>query len=205
MASNEKTGSANRNTDALAGQQQNGGSGEFSSRIGRDEPMQTGGHQPGKLVGNDAVPEFNAETLPAGTAPADRTFKPNPTDTTPPSQQSRDSSSIEADAEQASALDMPGATSGSVNTGVGKPVQGQTSSELRDNKSSDTGLDGIKSGAQGKTVDPRQPENANQRALDKDDAQGKTGGRGTVGGAPAQEREPETASGVATEASKSRN
>ncbi|GAB7348808.1 hypothetical protein MBLNU459_g7525t2 [Dothideomycetes sp. NU459] len=34
-------------------------------------------HKPGKMVGNDAAPEFHVETLPAGTAPPDRTFKPN--------------------------------------------------------------------------------------------------------------------------------
>ncbi|KAK4574990.1 hypothetical protein LTR86_000840 [Recurvomyces mirabilis] len=203
MASNDKTGSANANVDALQGQQQSGASGEFHSKVGRDEPMQTSGHKPGLNVGNDTVPEFSAQTLPAGTAPKDSTFQPNPVDTVPPTQQSRDNSSIEGDAEQASALDFPGgATSGSVNTGLGKPMQGQTSSELRHDKSGGTGLDGIKSGAQGKTVDPRQPENANQRALDSDVAQT---GRGDVGGAAAQDREPESASSVAAEASKSRN
>jgi hypothetical protein len=34
-------------------------------------------HAPGVKVGNDAAPEFNAQTLPAGTAPSDRTFAPN--------------------------------------------------------------------------------------------------------------------------------
>ena len=35
--------SASRNTDALANQAQGGGSGEFNSRIERDEPMTTQG------------------------------------------------------------------------------------------------------------------------------------------------------------------
>ena len=127
MSSNDKTGSANANVDALQGQQQSGASGEFHSKVGRDEPMQTSGvclpprtlsrqpvltvrqHKPGLNVGNDAVPEFSAETLPAGTAPKSSTFKPNPVDSVPPTQQSRDNSSIEGDAEQASALDFPGA------------------------------------------------------------------------------------------------
>ena len=78
--------SHNKNTDALANQAQGGGSGEFKPRVAPDEPMMTGGvcipclvnidsnqhdtqHQPGNLKGNDRIPEFQAETLPPGTAP----------------------------------------------------------------------------------------------------------------------------------------
>ncbi|KAK4550459.1 hypothetical protein LTR36_000038 [Oleoguttula mirabilis] len=191
--------STSRNTDAIVNQQPGGGSGEFHAKVGRDEPMQTSGHKPGVNVGNDAVPEFSAKTLPPGSAPAESTFKPNPTDTAPPTQQSRDDN--ENDAPQASALDFPGSTSGDVNTGMGKPIQGQTSSELRHdgqshNKNPGSGLDGLKSGAQGKTVDEHLPENAHLRAADNDDA---VIGRGTVGGAPAQERVPESANTVARE------
>ncbi|KAL8919128.1 MAG: hypothetical protein Q9172_005132, partial [Xanthocarpia lactea] len=49
----------------------------------RDEPLTTHGHKPGVLVGNDAAPEFNAKTLPPGSAPADRTFQPNSTSEVP--------------------------------------------------------------------------------------------------------------------------
>ncbi|GAB7348807.1 hypothetical protein MBLNU459_g7525t1 [Dothideomycetes sp. NU459] len=49
----------------------------FHASRPRDEPLTTHGHKPGKMVGNDAAPEFHVETLPAGTAPPDRTFKPN--------------------------------------------------------------------------------------------------------------------------------
>ncbi|OAG01578.1 uncharacterized protein CC84DRAFT_1127384, partial [Paraphaeosphaeria sporulosa] len=52
--------------------------GEVRSRRPADPPMQTGGHQPGKLVDNDAIPEFSTQTLPAGMAPALSTFTPNP-------------------------------------------------------------------------------------------------------------------------------
>ena len=36
------------------------------------------------IVGNDKVPEFEAQTLPPGSAPADRTFRPNPVGEVPP-------------------------------------------------------------------------------------------------------------------------
>jgi hypothetical protein len=159
-------------------------------------------HKPGVNVGNDAVPEFNAKTIPAGTAPKDATFRPNPVDTVPPTLQSRDKSEIEADAEQAPANDFPGATSASVNTGLGKPMGGQTSSELRHdgqhhNKNPGSGLTGVASGAPAfKTVDAHNPDFADQRALDKDEA---TIGRGNVGGPAAEERVPETADRVAAE------
>lgn len=82
------------------------------------------------LVGNDAVPTFNAQTLPPGTAPADRTFEPEPRNEVP------SQASVSADADDhaplTSASDtLGGATSADVYTGLGKPLQGQTSTELR--------------------------------------------------------------------------
>ncbi|KAK6430898.1 hypothetical protein LTR95_012943 [Oleoguttula sp. CCFEE 5521] len=112
-------GSASRNSAAVAGQ------GEFSSKRERDEPISTGGHQPGKLVGNDAIPEFNAKVLPAGSAPADKTFKPNPTDEAPANQDAGQGATSAADT-------IGGATSADVHTGLGHPGQGQSSKELRD-------------------------------------------------------------------------
>lgn len=97
-------------------------------------------------------------------------------------------------------MDMPGATSGSVNTGLGKPMQGQTSTEIRHDgqhhRKADGGggFDGLASGAQGKTVDPHDPAFAGQRALDKDEA---TIGRGGV--PSAEERLPEGSETVAQE------
>ncbi|KAH7363658.1 hypothetical protein BKA66DRAFT_425397, partial [Pyrenochaeta sp. MPI-SDFR-AT-0127] len=51
---------------------------ESSGGIAPSEPLQSNGHQPGKLVGNDAVPTFEAEVLPAGTAPKKDSSQPNP-------------------------------------------------------------------------------------------------------------------------------
>merc|ERR1711975_48400 len=66
-----------RNPESL-----NSAQGEFSSHVKPSEPLTTKGHAPGVKVGNDAAPEFSAETYPPGTAPSDRTFKPNPVDET---------------------------------------------------------------------------------------------------------------------------
>ncbi|KAG9547612.1 hypothetical protein KCU97_g20679, partial [Aureobasidium melanogenum] len=72
-----------------------------------------------------------------------------------------------------------GATSQQVHTGLGHPGQGQTSAELHHDgqshrKNPGTGLDGLQSGAQGKTVDSRLPEHAFQRNLESDKAIGGT-------------------------------
>lgn len=91
-----------------------------------------------------------------------------------------------------------------MNTGLGKPIQGQTSSELRHDgqhhrKNPGTGgYEGLKSGAQGKTVDPHLPEFAGQRAQDKDEA---VIGRSDV--PSAEERVPETSETVAAESATS--
>jgi hypothetical protein len=60
---------ASRNdVDAAAGSNPDG----FHASAPTAEPMTNSGHQPGKLVGNDALPVFHAETLPAGTAPPEQ-------------------------------------------------------------------------------------------------------------------------------------
>ncbi|MCJ1469109.1 hypothetical protein MMC07_007742 [Pseudocyphellaria aurata] len=117
--------STTRNADSVTNAQ-----GEFHPSVQRDEPLTTHGHKPGALVGNDAVPTFSAQTLPAGTAPSDRTFEPNSA-TEIPSQASHPSDA-DKDAPFTSAADtLGGATSADVHTGLGKPLQGQTSTEVR--------------------------------------------------------------------------
>ncbi len=114
------------------------------------------------------------------------------------------SDNADPESEQAHASDtIGGATSGDVHKGLGKPVQGQTSNELRHdgergrNNPGKGGPEGVGGSARAfKTVDEHDPKFANHRAIDNDDA---VIGRGNDGGAPAQEREPETASGVAAE------
>ncbi|MCJ1352923.1 MAG: hypothetical protein MMC33_002907 [Icmadophila ericetorum] len=120
--------SASRNADSITTAQ-----GEVSSRVPRSKPMMTSGHKPGVQVGNDAVPEFHAETLPAGTAPASNKFTPNPISETPgqalndSTLRSHGKESIYTSADST----LGGATSGDVHTGLGKPVQGQTASEKK--------------------------------------------------------------------------
>ena len=97
---------------------------------------------------------------------------------------------------------MPGSTSADVHTGLGHPGAGQTSTELRHDgekgrKNPGASLEGVgASTTEFKTVDHRDPKFAEHRTLDKDEA---VTGRGTVGGAPAQEREPVSAEQVASE------
>ncbi|MCJ1319498.1 hypothetical protein MMC15_004834 [Xylographa vitiligo] len=100
-------------------------SGEFSSKIPRSEPLTTSGHKPGVKVGNDAAPTFSAQVLPAGSAPADRTFAPNPIHETPG--QANNEDALGAGGEEstytAAADTLGGATSGDVHTGLGLPVE----------------------------------------------------------------------------------
>ncbi|KAI1279018.1 hypothetical protein F5Y07DRAFT_60566 [Xylaria sp. FL0933] len=104
---------ASRNPDSVQG--------EFHPRVPPSEPMEKGGHKPGVLVGNDRVPEFHAETYPPGTAPREHTYQPNPEGEFP----------AQAYGNTPSAADtLQGATSQDVYTGMGKPLQGQTSREI---------------------------------------------------------------------------
>lgn len=144
-------------------------------------------HKPGVLASEaDKAPEFHAKTVPAGSAPSSNTFTPNP---------DLNNQKMYQDASST----IQGATSGDVNTGLGHPGQGQTSSELRDGRKGATGLTGLSSQtdkpAQNEKVAGKDPAFAHQRNLDDVP----TGQRGNVGGPPAQEREPETAERVAAE------
>ncbi|KAI1472142.1 uncharacterized protein F4812DRAFT_702 [Daldinia caldariorum] len=112
--------SATRNTESLYHQ------GEFRSRVPPAEPLTTTGHKPGVNVGKDAVPEFHAEKHPPGTAPQERTFLPRPIGETPVLDPN---SEVLAGPEDT----LGGPTSQGLYTGLGKPIQGQTSAELRGN------------------------------------------------------------------------
>ncbi|KAI0844277.1 hypothetical protein F5Y00DRAFT_249119 [Daldinia vernicosa] len=108
------TMSATRNTESLYNQ------GEFRSRVPPAEPLTTGGHKPGVKVGNDAAPEFHAEKYPPGTAPPESTFLPNPVNEFPAK------SPLIPPADT-----LGGTTSQALYTGLGKPFQGQVSTEVR--------------------------------------------------------------------------
>lgn len=128
--------SASRNTESMVNQ------GEFRSRVPPSEPLEKGGHKPGVKVGNDALPEFHAEQYPAGTAPAERTFQPRPTGEF--AAQAHDPDQTQTNRTET----LPGATSADVNTGHGKPLQGQENRELqhggkRAHKREGAGLEGV--------------------------------------------------------------
>ncbi|KAM7202586.1 hypothetical protein V8F20_004375 [Naviculisporaceae sp. PSN 640] len=116
--------------------------GEFHSSRGpaRNHPMAPG-HDITKKVGNDAYPEFHAQTAPPGTAPPDRTFRPNTQGTIPGQALNPDLD----DSYRTGALDMPGSTSKDIHNAnpLGKPIQGQTSQELHDNSTERAGLEGV--------------------------------------------------------------
>lgn len=116
----QDTTMASRNPESLVNQ------GEFTARKPRSEPMTTKGHAPGVQVGNDAVPEFHAETHPPGTAPKGNTFQPDPQDDVSLQAQSGTRTEVEDT--------LGGATSADVHAGLGKPTQGQTGQELHGDK-----------------------------------------------------------------------
>ncbi|PVH87020.1 hypothetical protein DL98DRAFT_481045, partial [Cadophora sp. DSE1049] len=113
--------SANRNPESISNQ------GEFHSRVPPSEPLTTKGHAPGVKVGNDAFPTFSAETLPAGTAPKDRTFQPNTQNAIPGQAMNPD---VSKETWTSAESTIVGATSKDVDTGLGKPVGPQGSKEL---------------------------------------------------------------------------
>lgn len=141
-------------------------------------------------VGNDAAPEFHAETLPAGTAPSDRTFTPN-TQFEVPGQANNPNISKET---WTSASDtIGGATSAAVHMGHGHPGSGQTSNELRgDGRKEKSGLAGV-------GADPTNTYRERGQDIDVEKgAQGKSGvGRENIQGA--EERWPGSAESVAAE------
>ena len=144
-------------------------------------------HAPGVKVGNDAVPEFSAQTLPAGSAPSNNTHQIAPI---PGDDQNLD---VYSDVRTRAEESIPGVTSADVTRGVGRPLYGQTSNELRRaHRKARYGLVGV-------GADPRDP--VRERALDKDYPTSKTGGNGISGPdiTGAEDRLPESAEAVAAE------
>lgn len=218
--------SSTRNIDSVTNQ------GEFQPSVPRDEPLTTKGvglssqfpntrptaffspeqqlttpppqHQVGQKVSPaDNAPEFSAQTLPAGSAPADRTFQPNTTSEVPG--QADNENVLRSHGKEStytSASDTLGGTdSGAMHTGLGHPGQGQTSSELRHDGDKHrnrqrAGLEGIGATGGSGMVDER--VNASQRGLERDEAVA-SGTRGDKGALGAEEQIPASAQDVAAE------
>ncbi|RBQ69337.1 hypothetical protein FVER14953_04357 [Fusarium verticillioides] len=125
---------AAKNPDSLIGQ------GPFHARVNPAHPAVNKWHKPGNEQGNDAAPEYHAETFPPGTAPAENTFYPN------------SESNYTTEALNMPALDMPGSTSkdiyNSIDTVHGRPLIGQENREIRGvhprkRKKERSGLEGV--------------------------------------------------------------
>ncbi|KAM3430397.1 hypothetical protein MY4824_007726 [Beauveria thailandica] len=110
--------SASKNADSVVAEHA-----QIHSRVPASEPLTRKGHAPGILVGNDRVPEFEAETYPPGTAPASHTFRPNPLGLIP-------AGSEDASYSAKASSTVVGATASNVHKGMGHPGSGQTSQEL---------------------------------------------------------------------------
>lgn len=96
--------------------------------------------RPRNFSWDDAAPEFHAKAVPKGTAPKENLFAPNAQAEVPGQ---ANNPNINKDTWTDAPSTITGATSGAVHTGIGKPAQGQTSSELRDGRHERTGLTGV--------------------------------------------------------------
>ncbi|KAI0010818.1 hypothetical protein F4779DRAFT_275692 [Xylariaceae sp. FL0662B] len=178
--------SANRNTESMAQQ------GEFRSRVPPSEPLTTKGHKAGVKVGNEAVPEFHMETHEPGTAPREDTYQARPEGEFP-AQASEVGSSYTNPTDS-----LPGATSASVHTGLGKPLQGEEGRELHGahlgrRKKERAGLEGVGASA---GVDSVREKGAD---LPEGVYRGVKGGKASPEYPAAEERVPVTAEEVAAE------
>jgi hypothetical protein len=90
-------------------------------------------HKPGVLASEkDRAPEYHAQTLPPGSAPESETFKPNPTSENPLESSHAELGEVDSDSLPMTAQDsIVGADSAAVHTGLGRPVQGESSAEFR--------------------------------------------------------------------------
>ncbi|KAJ5725020.1 uncharacterized protein N7483_006377 [Penicillium malachiteum] len=144
----------------------NANQGSFKPSVPREGPITDKGHKPGVKVNEaDQRPEYHLQTFPPGTAP-----------------------------QETSAADtLMGATSQDVHTGFGKPLQGQTGTELAHDgehgrQKQSAGLEGIGTSMQDRGVERQFP---NQRGIEREEAQ--NGTRGNKADRAAENMEPEGA------------
>ncbi|KAG9233449.1 hypothetical protein BJ875DRAFT_464127 [Amylocarpus encephaloides] len=115
--------------------------GQFHSRVPHSKPLTTKGHAPGTKIGNDAAPEFHAETHPLGSAPKSSSFTPNTKNAIPGQALNPD---ISKETWTKASDTLGGATSADVHMGLGHPGQGQSSNELHGTgKKEKSGLAGV--------------------------------------------------------------
>jgi hypothetical protein len=137
------------------------------------------------------------EAFPPGTAPASNSYTPNPV-----SEVGGQANNPNVNGGQgkeptytAAADTLVGSTSADVNQGLGKPLQGQTNTELRHDgqhgrTKQSSGLEGVGASAQNRGIERQFPE---QRGLEKEEAvsSGTRGNKASRAGA--EELDPESA------------
>lgn len=143
------------------------------------------------------MPVFSAETHPKGTAPPDKTFQPNPISEIPGQalnenvERSHGKESVRTTASST----LGGATSADVNKGLGRPLEGESSVEMRHGgdkhrKHEGSGLEGVGANQVGVEQDLRR--------LEREDHTPR-GASATKKGIPAEERDPESPSELAAD------
>ncbi|KAL1958429.1 hypothetical protein VTO42DRAFT_4530 [Malbranchea cinnamomea] len=178
-----------------------------------EPPPDHGKHAPAtKVNSEDNMPTFSARTVPPGTAPQENLFQPNPTETVPSQAlNEQPGPGIETTQTTASST-LGGATSQDVHKGMGKPVIGQTSAELRHEgqahrKHPGTGLEGVGASETGtRGVDARRLESERDEdvALHAKRVDPSQKGPPNIQdkGVPAEAQQPTSAESVASERQK---
>ncbi|KAJ6031629.1 hypothetical protein N7540_002361 [Penicillium herquei] len=174
------------NVDSVANAKQ----GSFKPSVPRQGPITDKGHKPGIKVNEaDQRPEHHLQTFPPGTAPASNSYSPNVNDVG----SQANNPDVQYGQRTSAADTLTGATSQDVHTGFGKPLQGQTGTELAHDgehgrKKQSTGLEGIGASMQDRGVERQFP---NQRGIEREEAQ--NGARGNKADRAAEDMEPESA------------
>ncbi|KAJ5704288.1 hypothetical protein N7493_011426 [Penicillium malachiteum] len=172
------------NVDSVA----NANQGSFKPSVPREGPITDKGHKPGvKANEADQRPEHHLRTFPPGTAPASNSYSPNVNDVG----SQANNPDVQYGQGTSAADTLMGATSQDVHTGFGKPLQGQTGTELAHDgehgrKKQSAGLEGLGASMQNRGVERQFP---NQRGIEKEEAQ--NGTRGNKADRAAQNMEPE--------------
>ncbi|KAJ5493875.1 hypothetical protein N7463_009962 [Penicillium fimorum] len=100
--------------------------GAFQPSVPREGPITTEGHPANEF---DQRPEYHVRAFPSGSAPASDSYTGDPGDN-----YNLNINAEEEETTYTSAADtFMGATSGDVNRGLGRPMQGQTNTEVRHN------------------------------------------------------------------------
>lgn len=165
---------------------------EFSAKISPSEPITKKGHAVGVKVGNDLAPEYHAEAFPPGTAPKESTFQPN-TEGMVPGQALNEFATSRTSASDT----LTGATSETLNKGLGKPVQGMEDENM---KAGHSRSGGRKSGGLAGVAPSAGVDSVRQKGADLPEGVHKgMKGKGTGEYPGATERLPESSDQVASE------